>query len=299
MRTRQAIWATGSGVEGSLGDPSLRFPYWSFTKTAIAICAFRLAELGRVDLDAPLPGARYGLRQLLAHTAGLPDYGELAEYHRAVAAGEDPWPRDRLVASTLAAGTVSAPGARWAYSNLGYMFAREHIEAASGLGFARLFDEMIARPLALRGVALATTREDFTRLGFPSAGYHPGWVYHGCLVGTARDALAILRGLVSGELLGPESLRGMYAAHPLGGEIPGRPWRTHGYGVGLMTGEAEVGTMIGHSGGGPFGVSAVYHFPDRGEPVTVACFAPGTDPGVAEFEAVGLAKAARARALRE
>ena len=42
---------------------------------------------------------------------------------------------------------------------------------------------------------------------------------------------------------------------------------------------------MGHSGSGPFSVNAVYHFPDRSEPITVACFSDGTDEGVPEHEA--------------
>jgi hypothetical protein len=51
----------------------------------------------------------------------------------------------------------------------------------------------------------------------------------------------------------------------------------------------EIGRAIGHSGGGPFSVNAVYHFPDRPDPVTVSCFTSGQDEGVAEFEAVRIA----------
>ena len=63
-----------------------------------------------------------------------------------------------------------------------------------------------------------------------------------------------------------------------------------GYGAGLMTGRmGDSGQAIGHSGGGPFSVNAVYHFPDRGIPITVACFTDGADEGRAEFAAAGLA----------
>lgn len=61
----------------------------------------------------------------------------------------------------------------------------------------------------------------------------------------------------------------MQAVHPLGGSPAERPWTQTGYGLGLMSGAmGEAGRAIGHSGGGPFSVAAVYHFPDAEEPCT-------------------------------
>uniref|UniRef100_UPI003A8DDA00 serine hydrolase n=1 Tax=Pararhodobacter aggregans TaxID=404875 RepID=UPI003A8DDA00 len=55
-------------------------PFWSVTKTVIALCALRLAEQRRLDLDAPLADIGVTLRQLLGHTAGLPGYFTLPAY---------------------------------------------------------------------------------------------------------------------------------------------------------------------------------------------------------------------------
>ena len=283
---------SGDGSEDAIGDGSLLFPYWSFTKTAIAICALKLVERDRVDPDACLDGQPYTLRQLLNHAAGLPDYAT-PEYRRAVAADEDPWPSGTMMRAARARELRFAPGQGWAYSNVGYMLAREHIEAVSGQGFASLFREMVGDPLGLDSVELASSREQFSRVCWdPATRYHPGWVYHGCLMGTARDAALLLHGLFSGKLLKTATLEQMLERRPLGGAIDGRPWTDCGYGLGLMSGSmGAAGRAIGHSGGGPFCVNAVYHFPDGGSPVTVASFADGSDEGIAEFEAVRLAQA--------
>jgi len=285
-------WITDSGVEGQRGDPSLLFPYWSFTKTVIAICALKLSELGQVDLDSPLDGEDYSLRQLLNHTAGLPDYGGIEDYHRAVAADEEPWPRDTLFGRAMENGVLFPPGQGWVYSNVGYMLAREWIESMSGQSFADLVRELVTVPLGLESVEYATTRAQFARVRWPAAArYHPGWVYPGCLMGTAKDAAHLLRGLFQGRLLKSDTLAQMTERHPLGGAIDGRPWTDCGYGLGLMSGAmAGVGRAIGHSGAGPFCVNAVYHFPDRDDPVTVASFTDGCDEGRAEFEAAGIAE---------
>jgi D-alanyl-D-alanine carboxypeptidase len=286
-----AYWIAGPS-EGESGDVTARFPYWSFTKTVIAICAVKLCENGMIDLDARVDDEAYTLRQLLNHTAGLADYNALPDYRRDVAADETPWPREELLGAVLAKGPLFAPGEGWSYSNVGYMLAREHLEAVSGLSFARLVTDLVCLPLGLASIELATTRDQFSRLHWKAAKhYHPGWVYHGCLTGTARDAARLLHGLFSAKLLSAAMFEQMLSRHPLGGAIAGRPWTDCGYGLGLMTGRMrDIGRAIGHSGGGPFSVNAVYHFPDRDIPVTVACFTDGEDEGRAEFEAVRLAQ---------
>ncbi|HEY6633965.1 MAG TPA: hypothetical protein VIZ90_21105 [Rhizobiaceae bacterium] len=100
----------------------------------------------------------------------------------------------------------------------------------------------------------------------------------------------LLHALFSGRLLQPETLKEMTKAYPLGGALPGRPWTSCGYGLGVMSGEVgEAGRAVGHSGSGPSGASAVYHFPDLGSPVTVASFSRGSDEGPAERKAVAIA----------
>ncbi|CUH75958.1 serine hydrolase domain-containing protein [Tropicibacter naphthalenivorans] len=264
------------------------FPYWSFTKTVIAICALRMAQEGRIDLDRMLTGYDFSLRQLLCHTSGLPDYFSLPDYTKAVAANEEPWPAAQVWQAAMAQGRLFAPGKGWSYSNVGYMLARHVIEDAAQQSFSCLVQQMICGPLGLKSVQLAITRHDFDRIHWPGAAeYHPGWVYHGCLTGTAADAAMILHALFMGELLNEAKLCEMRVRYPLGGAIEGRPWTECGYAVGLMSGRcAEVGRVIGHSGAGPFSVNAVYHFPDLPSPITVASFTDGGNEGVAEFAAV-------------
>ncbi|MBF6636932.1 beta-lactamase family protein [Rouxiella silvae] len=284
-------WITRDGHQDTSAHAAARFPYWSFTKTVIAICAMKLSDTGMVELDTHLDGEAYTLRQLLQHTAGIADYGQLADYHRDVAARQLPWPREKLLAAVKAKGTLFPPGEGWAYSNVGYMLAREHLESVSGRSFSSLLNELIIAPLGLQSVELATTQEQFASLHWQAAAqYHPGWVYHGCLTGTANDAAKILHALFSGELLSDKIREHMLVRYPLGGAIPGRPWTECGYSLGLMSGKIDQGKRaIGHSGAGPFCVNAVYHFPDRADPITVACFSEGIDEGLAEFYAARLA----------
>jgi len=93
---------------------------------------------------------------------------------------------------------------------------------------------------------------------------------------------------MAGDVLPPELLTEMMTSHAIcAGSLPGRPWETTGYGLGLMIGRmASAGIAMGHSGAGPGSVSAVYHFRDRPRACTVAAFAPGDHEGIAENEVV-------------
>jgi CubicO group peptidase (beta-lactamase class C family) len=284
------------GTVRTAGDPSAVFPWWSFTKTAIAACALRLAEEQRLSLDEPLGEGGFTLVQLLQHTAGVPNYGRLPEYHAAVAAGDRPWPRDELVRRVAADRRDFPPGEGWSYSNVGFLFARERIEACTGSGLDDALRRSVLAPLGLASVRVASTVADFDAVHWKAVrGYDPRWVYHGCLLGTAAQACRLLHALISGELLGPASLAAMQRVRPIGAAVPGRPWLCHGYGLGLMIGvmaddDGDPTRAIGHSGGGPGCVNAVYHFPDLPRPSTVSCFAEGSDEGVVERATLRIAR---------
>jgi len=130
---------------------------------------------------------------------------------------------------------------------------------------------------------------DSTAWGNPDR-YHPGWVYHGLLTGTASDAVRLLNGLLSEQFLPPDLLDSMKSGLPLGGGLPGRPWETTAYGLGLMIGcMSKAGLAIGHSGRGTASVGAVYHFPECHPPCTAAAFARCTGEGVTEHAVARLA----------
>ncbi|MEP3296986.1 MAG: serine hydrolase domain-containing protein [Pseudoruegeria sp.] len=290
--TIHSHWISASGQEGSLGNQAALFPYWSFTKPVIAVCALQLVEEGFLDLDARISGHPYTLRQLLAHTSGLPDYGQFVEYGAAVVAGDPVWSRQKMLDIALSKGMLFAPEQGWSYSNVGYMFVRELIEKTTAKPMGQVIAEKVCTPLGLTSVEFAQSKEQFKSLHWPAAAdYDPLWVYHGCLMGTASDAAHLLHQLFSGALLQPSSFREMLKTKILGGPLAGRPWMECGYALGLMAGSVDgLGRAIGHSGAGPFCVNAVYHFPDISDPVTVANFTDGSKEGIAEFEAVRLAK---------
>ncbi|MDX1782032.1 MAG: serine hydrolase domain-containing protein [Thalassovita sp.] len=268
--------------------PGEVLPCWSFTKTAIAACLLLGAEEGALDLDAPVQDHPFSLRQLMAHVAGLRDYGTVGRCHAAVEAGENPWPVRQLLEEARAEDLLWQPGKGWAYSNIGYMLLRFALEVSEGADLGEVVNRRLARPLGLETVRWARTPRDFEAMIWDSHGYHPGWVYHGCLMGSAADAARMLHGILAGGPPRPALVEEMTTPYMRGGAIAGRIWRTTGYGLGLMIGETEAGTRIqGHSGCGPFSANLVAHFPDHG--LTVASFAQGGDETPAEWEALRVA----------
>lgn len=258
-------------------------PWWSFTKTVLSATSLTLVRDGLVGLDDAVPEGPFTLRHLLRHEAGLADYGELPEYHAAVARHEAPWPVDEMLRRLDATRLRHEPGAGWRYSNVGYLYVARLIERVTGLALQDALAQRALAPLGVAGVRLAKTPADL-----PGLVYHPGWVYHGLLVGPLSGAAMFLDGLLAGQLLPDALLCKMQTARHLGGAIPGRPWTSAAYGLGLMQGTVDAGlTMAGHTGVGPGSVVAVYRCAQEGaRSATCAVFHEGADEGIAEREAV-------------
>jgi CubicO group peptidase (beta-lactamase class C family) len=284
----------GDGTIAIGGDRAASVPWWSFTKTALATAALQLVARGLCSLDRRVDRQPYTLRQLLQHRAGVPNYGNLADYHEAVRCGDKPWEPGELLTRVASDRLDFAPGTGWRYSNVGYFFVRQIIENAAGEDIGSALRHLIFDRLNLASVRLATSPQDLAETAWGNdTGYDPGWVYHGLLMGTPEDAVRFLHSLVSGVVLPAALLTEMTTRHPIDEKlISSRPWETAGYGLGLMMGRmASVGSAIGHSGGGPGSVSAVYHFGDVARPCTVAAFCRGDNEGVTEYEVARLARA--------
>ena len=255
MRAAHTIDTRGIELnEGELGD----IPWWSFTKLVIATAALRLVELGRIELDEPAPGADYTLRQLLQHEAGLPDYGQLRDYHAAVARGDRAWPPEEIISRTLRTHQPCPPGSRWAYSNIGYFYVGQIISASSGANLADTLQSLALGRAGSRTARLARSRSDLESVQMGSVqGYDPQWVLHGLLVGPIAEAATFLHRLLSGGVLGEPMLTEMLTGRLLP-QFRNELWEQPAYGLGVM-GACDVGVSpCGHTGGGPGSSIAVY-----------------------------------------
>ncbi len=233
------------------GDAACPMPVFSVTKMFVAVTALRLAEQGILDLDSAAsrwePGVpdRATIRDLLRHTAGLPDYATASPYLAAVADRPGrPWTPREILATALA-GDRASPG-RFRYSNVGYWILGQILESASGASLASLLQTEVFGVCQLTATRYPDPGGDpgggLTRSGYDTLWAGPA----GAAWSTAVDLDLFLRSLFGGALLTSESLAQMTTAVPV---EAGAPWRRPGYGLGLMI-DPELG-VAGHGGGGP------------------------------------------------
>ena len=247
MHATASIDETGRLTVCGITDP---VPWWSFTKTVLATASLRLVEDGLLSLDRSLHGRPFNLRQLLRHEAGLPDYGSMSKYHSDVAAGKTPWPVERLLAALDVDRLRFKPGTGWAYSNIGYLRVAQLIERITGLTLDRALENLVFEPCKLKTARLATTPSDLGGVQMGGArNYHPGWVFHGLVVGTVADAASLLRGLITGDLLQADTLAEMLDGRPLSGYRDVHPDPAYGLGI-MLWANNPSDHPLGHVGEG-------------------------------------------------
>ena len=299
-----AASSAGVGWMGSVGLPGAAPPLflaYSITKSFLAALALQLRDEGRIALDEPLArfapevprAGEISLRQLLNHTAGLPDYGVLPEYHAAVRERPAaPWSFEEFATRTFVRGLAAAPGERFAYSNPGYALLRRLVEDETGQSLRAAIAERIAGPLGLAGTSVVESLEDlaalvpaFSRFGLSSGeardvreSYHPGWVWHGVVASTPEDICAFYRRLFEGAVVSRASLEEMTRLVPV--DFPW-PHGSAGYGLGLMGSRDRP--LYGHNGGGPGYTASAWCARDAaGAPAAACAMCAFEDPPLAE-----------------
>lgn len=217
------------------------------TETVTAATVPRLAEQGRLDLDAQIGryldpalvdrvhvlggvnyGARITVRRLLDHSAGLYDYATDPTWQGEVRA--DPgrtWTPAELVDHAITHGTpYFPPGTGSHYSDTGYVPAGFVIERVTGKPLHRVYRDLVLDPLGMRDTYLehwehprgaplshAYIGDVDTRDLNPTFDTFGG----GGLVGTSADLTRFIRGLFEGRLFrDPATLRTMLTLGPDG-----------------------------------------------------------------------------------
>jgi D-alanyl-D-alanine carboxypeptidase len=266
-----------------------RFYLYSVTKTLIAGALLQHVARGTIALDRPIQDylpdlslpAPVTVRQALNHTAALPDYGGLPEYHTAVRDHpERPWSTGRFL--QVAANPDPKPP-NWRYSNVGYLILKLLLEKVAGRPLREALRAQLFAPLALANSFVAESLADAGTLtpGYSdyfapdgelqdvSGRYHPGWVAHGVAISTAPEVSRLIHALLAGDLLPPELRAAM--AEPVVLPFDHPIFRQPAYGLGVMIDAGSpYGPLLGHAGGGPGYATAALCWPNAAGHAIVA-----------------------------
>lgn len=158
-RDDRIVWRGSAGLrdveQGLPVTADTIFRLASVSKLLAATAAAKLAEQGRLDLDAPvtriLPWLRNGwapmnARQLAAHISGLPHYNgdDVANL------GRTHYPTSRAAVGIFAERPqLGAPGAAYNYSSWGYTLLGAMVEERAGIAFTDYVDREVTPGLAI------------------------------------------------------------------------------------------------------------------------------------------------------
>ncbi|MCA9299046.1 MAG: serine hydrolase, partial [Phycisphaerales bacterium] len=242
----------------------------------------RLAERGRIDLDAPVssvvrdfPYPEITIRHCLQHVSGLPSGPEFFGRHPEIRASHEVVGNPEVMSflSRERPALDGDPGTRFVYSNIGFIVLATVIEDLTGESYASALSRHVFEPAGMTGtvvldggvepgpgapsgLACAYVREDgaWTRVGRadPDAwGFVRalgGTVGDGGATGTVRDLARFGHALASGDLVSAASLRSMLESLRLvDGTIPDDVTyvpSTFGLGTYVMPG----GDILWHTG---------------------------------------------------
>ncbi len=152
-------------------EKSAIFELASVSKQFTAMIIMMLKEKGLLQYDdllekyISLPYKGITIRNLLTHTSGLPDYQAIMDAHwdKSKVAGND----DILAyLNQYQPPKLFEPGAKYAYSNAGYVVLASVAEKAAGKDFIAMCREYIFRPLKMKHTDIRTLEEKATIQNF-------------------------------------------------------------------------------------------------------------------------------------
>jgi CubicO group peptidase (beta-lactamase class C family)/lysophospholipase L1-like esterase/ketosteroid isomerase-like protein len=271
--------------------PDTIFEAGSVSKQFTAAAVLLLERDGKLSLDDPvrkyipeLPdyGAPITIREMLQHTSGLRDWGNVVDV-----AG---WPRGTRVHTHAHVLDVLSrqsklnfePGTRWSYSNSGYNLAAILVSRVAGEPFAEFTRKRIFVPLGMtrtswrddyarvvKGRAIAYSESDGTyREDMPFENVHG----NGGLLTTVGDLLRWNANFDDPEVGDADLVREMQASGKLanGSEF--------GYGMGLSIDRYKGLPEVRHSGTTASYRAYLSRFPDQNLSVAVLCNAGDSTP---------------------
>jgi CubicO group peptidase (beta-lactamase class C family) len=239
--------------------PDDAFRAASVTKSLTAAVAVRLADEGRLALDDPLAGQlapellqrwraldalpRTTPRQVLAHTAGVPNYFRDGTFlARLREEPGRPWRPVELVDHAAEHGTPSfTPGEGFEYSDTGYVIAGILVEHVTGRPLHEVYRELVFDPLGMEGTWLEGHEPPRQRevahhysdeLDWTTIAPTIDWGGGG-LVTTASDLARFVRGFWSERIIDSRGLNELTRWTPGASFPPGYALRYERYGLGM------------------------------------------------------------------
>lgn len=270
---QELVWSRGFGhadlATQRPAAPDTIYRIASISKLFTATAVMQLRDAGRLQLDDPverhLPWFRLQgrdghapvtLRQMLAHTAGLPRESARPYWT------DYEFPTAEQIREALPGQTVIyPPDTKWKYSNLGLALAGEVVAAVSGEPYAAYVERRILRPLGMKGTSvelpeahrerLATgygrRLPDGTRRVHPFAdarGIGPAAGLSSTVEDLARFAMLQFR---DGPARGRQILRGSSVKEMHRVQWLSPNWKT-GWGIGFNLIHREERDLVGHGG---------------------------------------------------
>jgi CubicO group peptidase (beta-lactamase class C family) len=289
--------------------PDTIFEAGSVSKQFTAAAMVLLARDGKLSLDddvrkyvpeLPAYQAPVTLRQMLSHTSGLRDWGNLAGI-AGMPRGSRVYTHGHVV-DLLSRQTALnfAPGTRWSYSNSGYNLAAVVIARVSGMSFAEFSRTRLFQPL---GLTNTSWRDDYARIipgraigysmafgrfrqDMPFENVHG----NGGLLTTVGDLLKWQHALTSGSLKGAvvADEQQTVAKLPDGRELH--------YGLGVFRGVYKGVPEVYHSGATAGYRAFLTEYPSAKLTVAVLCNAANAAPSTFARQVSDLYLGARANA---
>ena len=232
----QLQWAGASGhadiERGEAATLRSRYRTGSVAKPITAVAMMRLAEAGRLDLDAPLSTYVAGLpghiapltaRLLASHRAGIRHYSRIPQWwmgwHENYSTTAYPRVADGLPMFVDDA-LVFAPGTGFRYSTFGYSLLSRGLEGAAGEDFAALLQSQVFGPAGMVDTAVDRAAPMPGRVAFyqgESGRYTPSYpidasykIAGGGLVSTPSDLARLGLALLGGRLVSDAGVQALW-----------------------------------------------------------------------------------------
>lgn len=263
LYSRSFGYSQVNGTETKPLTSTTKYKISSITKTFTAVMILQLIEERRIRLNDALekwfpqiPNAdRITLEQMLAHRSGIHDTQPDRSW------GMQPRTKDEVVARIAQGRPDFEPGAKFQYSNAGYVLLGYIVEMAGGQDYAQALKERITARIGLTDTYLGVGNTDVSKNESLAYRYLGGWKESdqfdysvtggaGAILSTPTDLTKFIQALFDLKLVTEHSLNRMRTM-------------TDGEGMGLVTFSFAGKTLYGNTGGSGSTGAWLAYFPEE------------------------------------